>query len=351
LDEVIHIIRDEDDAKAVLMQRFSLTANQVEAILNMRLRSLRKLQEIEIRQEHEDLQKEQASLEQLLASTKLQWKRIRQQIETLRKNFGHHTEIGRRRTMLTQAPEAVIVPLVDTIEAEDVTVVYSAKNWLRCVKGHTLTTPLIYKEGDSERFVLPARTTDKLVLFATNGRFYTLGVDKLPRTRGHGEPIRLLIDLPNTEDILNVFVIAATDLEKKFLVVASDGRGFVVEAKDILAQTKLGKQVLTPADGAVARFCLPITGNQIACIGENRKLLIFPILELPIMSRGRGVTLQKYKDGGISDIKIFSLENGLQWNRAGKITTLSDPRPWQGKRAGAGRLVPIGFPRTNQFST
>jgi topoisomerase-4 subunit A len=349
LDEVIRIIRDEDDAKSALIQRFNLTVNQVEAILNMRLRSLRKLQEIEIRQEYEALQKEQAVLEQLLASTKLRWKSIRQQIESLRKNFGQHTDIGRRRTTITHAPEAIVVPLVDTIEAENVTVVFSLKNWLRCVKGHNITTPLTYKEGDSERFILPASTTDKLVIFATNGRFYTLGVDKLPRTRGHGEPIRLLIDLPDTEEVLNVFVVPGTETDKQFLVIASDGRGFLVLAKDVLAQTRLGKQVLTPADGAVARFCLPITGDQIACIGENRKMLIFPVSELPIMSRGRGVTLQKYKDGSISDIKIFSSESGLQWNRTGKITTVTDLRPWQGKRAAAGHLAPIGFPRTNKF--
>lgn len=351
LDEVIRIIREEEDAKTTLMQRFGLTTDQAEAILNMRLRSLRKLQEIEIRQEYEGLKKEQDGLEQLLASTKQQWKRIRQQVEIIRKNFGQHTDNGRRRTTLMSAPEAVIVPMVDTIEAEDVTIICSAKNWLRCVKGHTLTAPLNYKEGDSERFVLPAQTTDKLVVFATNGRFYTLSVDKIPRTRGNGESIRLLIDLPNTEDVLSVFVLSLTNLQKQFLVVASDGRGFVVEAKDIIAQTKLGKQVLTPSDGSTARFCLPVTGDQVACVGENRKLLIFCISELPIMSRGRGVALQKYKDGGISDIKIFDNKNGLQWNKSGKITTLSDPRLWQGKRAGAGRLAPVGFPRTNQFLT
>ncbi len=349
LEEVIRIIRDEDDAKTVMKQRFNLTDNQVEAILNMRLRSLRKLQEIEIRQEYDALQQEKKSLEKLLSDSKLQWHTIRQQLEGLRQTFSQDTVLGRRRTTIEQAPASIIVPFADPIEQEDVTVICSAKNWLRCVKGHTLTTPLVYKDGDSERFVLPAQTTDKLVLFATNGRFYTLGVDKLPRARGHGEPIRLLIDLPNTEEIVNAFILSSSMLDQKFLLAAGDGRGFMVEAKDSVAQTKLGKQVLMPAEGAVARFCLPVMGEYVAIVGQNRKLLIFPISELPVMTKGRGVTLQKYKDGAVSDITFFSGEQGLRWVRAGKITTLTDIRPWLGKRAGAGRLAPVGFPRTNLF--
>ena len=349
LDEVIQIIREEDDPKAVFQERFNLTVNQVEAILNMRLRSLRKLQEIEIRQEFDGLEKEKKSLEQLLSSSKLQWKQIHKEIEGLRKTFGQETVLGRRRTTLMQAPEPVVVPLVDTIEVEDVTVVFSAKNWLRSVKGHTLTAPLAYKEGDGERFVLTAQTIDKLVLFGSNGRFYTIGVDKIPRTRGHGEPIRLLVDLANTEEILGAFIVKNNALDQSFLVVASDGRGFVIKAGDTLAQTKLGKQVLTPAEGSVAKFCLPVTGDQVAVVGQNRKLLIFPLAELPVMGRGRGVTLQKYKDGGVSDITLFTAEQGLKWNRAGKITTLTDTRPWQGKRAASGRLAPISFPRSNLF--
>ncbi len=349
LDEIIRIIRDEEDAKAVMQQCFLLTDGQVEAILNMRLRSLRKLQEIEIRQEYENLQNEKQTLEKLLSHSALQWGRIREQLQQLSQTFSSDTPLGRRRTSLAPAPEAFVIPLVDTIEREDVTVICSVKNWLRCVKGHIHATPLSYKDGDSERFVLPAQTTDKLLLFATNGRFYTLGVDKLPRTRGHGEPVRLLVDLPNTEEILAAFIVSEFELEQKFLLVASDGRGFVLEAKDALAQTKLGKQVLIPGEGAVARFCLSVCGDSVAIIGQNRKLLIFPLAELPILSKGRGVTLQKYKDGEVSDIKIFNQQEGLCWMRAGKTMILSDVRPWQGKRAGSGRLAPIGFPRTNVF--
>ncbi|RZI45517.1 DNA topoisomerase IV subunit A [Candidatus Finniella inopinata] len=349
LDEVIQIIRDEDDPKAVLQERFSLTPNQVEAILNMRLRSLRKLQEIEIRQEFDGLEKEKKSLEQLLSSLKLQWKQIHKEIQGLRKTFGQETVLGRRRTTIMSAPDPVVVPLVDTIEVEDVTVVFSAKSWLRSVKGHVQTTPLTYKEGDAERFVLTAQTIDKLVLFASNGRFYTIGVDKIPRTRGHGEPIRLLVDLANTDEILGAFIVKPSNPDQKFLIAASDGRGFVIKALDTLAQTKLGKQVLTPAEGAVPKFCLPVTGDHVAVVGQNRKLLIFSVAELPVMNRGRGVTLQKYKDGGISDLTLFTTEQGLKWSRAGKVTTLTDMRPWQGKRASSGRLAPISFPRSNTF--
>eukprot|EP01037_Dinobryon_pediforme_P016770 gene16770-16950_t len=347
LDEVIRIIRDEDDPKAVMMEKFGLTANQVEAILNMRLRSLRKLQEIEIRKEYDTLEKERKSLEKLLASPKLQWQKIGFELESLRKKFGQDTALGARRTMLAKAPESIDIPSMDAIEKEDVTVILSAKNWIRAIKGHQVTD-LKYKEGDAERFVLTAQTTDKLLLFATNGRFYTLGIDKLPRTRGHGEPLRLLVDLENTEDILSAFVISP-EAQAQFLLTATDGRGFVVNAKDALAQTKNGKQVLVLGDGEKAQACIPITGDHIAIIGENRKLLVFPIQEIPTMTKGRGVTLQKYRDGKMSDLTIFSLSNGLTWTRAGKTITEKDLRTWQGRRAGSGRLAPIGFPRTNKF--
>jgi topoisomerase IV subunit A len=347
LDEIIRIIRDEDDPKTVMMEKFGLTANQVEAILNMRLRSLRKLQEIEIRKEYDTLEKERKSLEKLLASPKLQWQKIGFELESLRKKFGQDTALGARRTMLAKAPEAIDIPSMDAIEKEDVTVILSAKNWIRAIKGHQ-ATDLKYKEGDAERFVLTAQTTDKLLLFATNGRFYTLGIDKLPRTRGHGEPLRLLVDLENTEDILSAFVISP-EAQAQFLLTATDGRGFVVNAKDALAQTKNGKQVLVLGDGEKAQACIPITGDHIAIIGENRKLLVFPIQEIPTMTKGRGVTLQKYRDVKMSDLTIFSLSNGLTWTRAGKTITEKDLRTWQGRRAGSGRLAPIGFPRTNKF--
>ena len=348
LDEVIRIIRDEDEPKAFMIEKFGLTPNQVEAILNMRLRSLRKLQEIEIRKEHDDLEKEQKSLQRLLGNPKLQWQKISSELESLRKKFGQNTALGARRTLLAKAPDPIEVPAIDTIEKEDVTVILSAKNWIRSVKGHQ-PQELKYKEGDAERFILTAQTTDKLLMFATNGRFYTLGIDKLPRTRGHGEPLRLLVDLENTEDILNVFIISP-ETQTQFLLTATDGRGFIVNAKDALAQTKNGKQVLVLGDAEKAKACMPVTGDHIAVIGENRKLLVFPTEEIPVMTKGRGVTLQKYRDGKTSDLTIFSLSNGLTWVRAGKTITEKDLRTWQGRRAGSGRLAPIGFPRTNKFN-
>ncbi len=348
LDEVIRIIRDEDDPKLIMKEKFGLTDNQVEAILNMRLRSLRKLQEIEIKKEHDELEKEQKALNRLLGSEKLQWQKIRSELESFAKKFGQETVIGKRRTQLASAPEPIDLTELETIEKEDVTIVLSAKNWIRSIKGHQ-PQDLKYKEGDEERFVITGQTTDKLLLFATNGRFYTIGVDKLPRTRGHGEPLRLLIDLENTEDILNAFVVTPTQTDQQFLLTSTEGRGFIINAKDALAQTKAGKQILVITDNEKARGCLAVTGDQIAVIGENRKLLVFPIKDIPVMNRGKGVTLQKYRDGKMSDITIFSAEHGLSWVRAGKAYTEKDLRTWQGKRAGAGRLAPIGFPRTNKF--
>jgi topoisomerase-4 subunit A len=348
LDEVIRIIRDEDEPKDVMKEKFGLTDNQVEAILNMRLRSLRKLQEIEIRKEHDNLEKEQKALKRLLESEKLQWQKIRSELEGLCKKFGKNTVIGKRRTLLAAAPEPVDFTELETVEKEDVTIVLSAKNWIRAIKGHQ-TQDLKYKEGDEERFVITGQTTDKILLFATNGRFYTIGADKLPRTRGHGEPLRLLIDLENTEDILNIFVVTPAQSDMQFLLTSSEGRGFIINAKDALAQTKAGKQILVLNDNEKARGCLVVTGDQIAVIGENRKLLVFPVKDIPTMTRGKGVAIQKYRDGKMSDITIFSSEQGLSWIKAGKAYTEKDLRTWQGKRAGAGRLAPIGFPRTNKF--
>ena len=349
LDEVIRIIRDEDDPKVVMMEKFGLTANQVEAILNMRLRSLRKLQEIEIKKEFDGLEKEQKALQKLLGNLKLQWQKIGSELELLRKKFGQETTLGARRTLLADAPEPIDIPSMDAIEKEDVTVILSSKNWIRSIKGHQ-SQDLKYKEGDAERFVLTAQTTDKLLLFATNGRFYTLGVDKIPRTRGHGEPLRLLLDLENTEDVLSAFIVDPSQGDRQFLLTATDGRGFIVPVKDALAQTRAGKQVLVLGDGEKAQGCIPVVGDHIALIGENRKLLVFPVSEIPSMTKGRGVTLQKYRDGKMSDMIIFSLDQGLSWTRSGKTIVEKDLRPWQGRRAGAGRLAPIGFPRTNRFT-
>lgn len=350
IDEVIQIIRDEDEPKRVMMERFKLSDTQVEAILNMRLRSLRKLQEIEIRQEHESLKKEQEDLTALLATPQKQWKKIKADTKAIEKTFGLETDIGRRRTTLAEAPQVIMIPIEAIIEREDVTVICSAKGWIRAVKGHQIDPEdLKYKDGDEGRYVLTAQTTDKLLIFATNGRFYTLGIDKLPRGRGHGEPLRLMVDLDNQDEILTMTVTDSAQ-DRQYLLTSTDGRGFLVKESDTLAQTRAGKQVLVLGeDGAKAKACLAVTGDCIATIGENRKLLVFKITDLPTMTRGRGVTLQKYRQGGVSDLKIFTETDGLSWIRSGKVQVEKDLLMWRGKRGGFGRLAPIGFPRTNKF--
>lgn len=362
IDEVIRIIREEDEPKSIMMERFNLTDTQTEAILNMRLRALRKLQEIEIRQEHETLSQEQAQLIDLLQSPAKQWKRIKSDVKAIEKQFGQHTPLGARRTTLADIPQVVIVPIEAMIEREDVTVICSSKGWIRAVKGHQISADdLKYKDGDEGRYVIPAQTTDKLVVFATNGRFYTLGVDKLPRGRGHGEPLRLMIDLDNTEEVIEMMVVKQESLpaEKEnaphYLLVSTDGRGFRICVNDILSQTRNGRQVMVLTGDAKAVACLPIvnqateSSNLIAIIGENRKLVIFPVIEIPTLTRGRGVTLQKYRQGAMSDIKIFPENGGLTWRRNGKLLKETDLRPWTARRGAIGRLAPIGFPRNNKF--
>jgi topoisomerase IV subunit A len=350
IDEVIRIIREEDDPKATMIAKFALTEVQVEAILNMRLRALRKLQEIEIRQEHQDLTAERDELNELLEKPVLQWRRIKTDLKQLGKTYGLETEIGKRRTHISEPPSAVVIPIEAVIEREDVTVICSAKGWIRAIKGHQVSPDeLKYKDGDEGRFILTTQTTDKLLVFATNGRFYTLGVDKLPRGRGHGEAVRLMIDLDNTEEILTIHV-ARQGEAKEYVLASSDGRGFIVSSLDIMAQTRTGKQVMTLAEGARALACLEKKGDLVAVIGENRKLLVFPIADLPIMTRGRGVTLQKYKQGGLSDIKMLESKEGLTWVRSGKHYRETDLLMWRGRRATIGRLAPIGFPRTNKFA-
>lgn len=351
IDEIIRIIRDEDDPKAVMIQKFNLTDNQVEAILNMRLRSLRKLQEIEIRKEHQELTTEQEKLNKLLTTPNLQWKRIKQDLKELEKTYGLETAIGKRRTLITEPTETVTIPIEAVIEREDVTVICSAKGWIRAVKGHQVSPEdLKYKDGDEEGYILPANTTDKLLILATNGRFYTIPIDKLPRGRGHGDPVRLMIDLDTSEEIV-CLMVASNKPGQRYLLASSDGRGFIVEEKNIIAQTRTGKQVMTPTSGAKVITCLnvPEDAALVATIGENRKLLVFPLGDLPVMSRGRGVTLQKYRQGNISDITLTNEAKGLKWERSGKQYHEKDLWTWRGRRATLGRLAPIGFPRTNKF--
>ncbi len=349
IDEVIAIIRNEDEPKPVLMKRFDLSDVQADAVLNMRLRALRKLEEEGIRKEHADLTAEQKDLRELMRNEKRRWKIIADQVKETRKTFGRDTPLGRRRTELGEAPTGVVVPLEAVVEREPVTVLCSAKGWIRALKGHhDDLSDAKYKEGDRARFEVQAQTTDKLVIFATNGRFYTLGVDRLPGGRGFGEPLRLMIDLPNDQEVVSLSVHQPG---RKLIVASADGRGFVVPEDEVIAQTKNGKQVLNLASGVEAAACCPVEGDMVAVIGENRRLLLFGLDELPEMTRGRGVIMQKYRDGGLSDIKTFTMDEGLSWSQgAGRVRVERRLQDWLGKRSQAGRLPPKGFPRSNRFA-
>lgn len=348
LDEVIRILRNEDEPKAKLIARFELTDAQAEHILNMRLRNLRKLEEMEIRKEREALKREQKDLRALLKDETAQWVSIAEEIKEIDKKFGASTKEGKRRTELGSAPIVEDIALEALVPKEPVTVLLSAKGWIRAMKGHGIAADEVkYKEGDRAGFVLEAESVDKLLLFATNGRFYTLAVDKLPGGRGFGEPVRLMIDLPNDADILTMNAVGRAP---RYIVAAEDGRGLIVPEADALAQTKAGKQVLNLGEGGEAKACRPVTegATHVAAVGQNRKMIVFPIAEVPEMARGRGVMFQKYKDGGLSDVSTFKLKDGLSRKR-GDGTRTEDVKLWVGERAQAGRLVPTGFPKSTRF--
>lgn len=359
LDRVIEIIRNEDEPKPMMMAEFELSDVQAEAILNMRLRSLRRLEEMELRHEHEALLIERADLEDLLADEGLQWNRISEQLRDTRKLFGKDAPGGARRTLLADAPDIEDVPIEAMIEKEPITVVCSSMGWIRAMKGHmALDADLKFKDGDEARFMFHAQTTDKVILFGSNGRFYTIAGSALPGGRGTGEPLRLIVDLPNEASIVDLFLHAPG---RKLLVGSSDGDGFVVPEVDVLAQTRSGKQVLNVKDKAIAKICTPVVGDHVAVISLNAKLLVFPLSELPEMTRGKGVRLQKYKsarsaqgtldlDGGLSDIVTFNWADGLSWQMGGgKTRTETDMSEWLAKRAGAGKRPPHGFPKNNRF--
>ena len=348
LDEVIRIIREDDAPKAALMARFSLSELQAEAILNMRLRALRRLEEAAMRAEHAALTDERKGLNRLLKSQELRHKALAEQIRDIRARFGAKTELGRRRTELGTAPAADILPLDALVEREPITVICSEKGWIRMVKGHVEDAAAVkYKEGDRGRFLIRCQTTDKLLLFGTNGRFYTLACDRLPGGRGHGEPVRLMVDLGNDHDIVDLRV---HDPDGRLIVAATDGRGFVVPEAEIVAQTRAGKQVLNVKGDVEAQACADASGSMVAVIGSNRRMLIFPTSELPVMSRGRGVVLQRYAKGGLSDLCSFDPERGLTWISGTRTHTRTDLVEWIGKRAQAGRTPPTGFPSANRFS-
>ncbi|HEX2580698.1 MAG TPA: DNA topoisomerase IV subunit A [Dongiaceae bacterium] len=349
LDAVIALIRKEDEPKPVMMRKWQLSETQAEAILNMRLRALRKLEEIEITREHKMLSAERKELKALLKDEARQWATIAGEISDLKKLYGLKTPLGRRHTEIGTAPAALVIPLESMVEKEPITIICSDKGWIRALKGHVERSDEIkFKEGDRGKFHLHAQTTDKVLLFATNGKAYSLPADRLPGGRGHGEPVRLMIDLGNDQDIVALRVFRP---DGTMLVASDDGRGFVIAERDMIAQTKSGKQILNLGDGAEASVCTPADGDMVATIGDNRKLLIFPIAQVPVMARGRGVILQKYKDGGLADAKVFSKASGLSWRLGEKIRTETALSEWIGDRAQAGRLPPQGFPRGNLFGT
>ncbi|KQR30870.1 DNA topoisomerase IV subunit A [Rhizobium sp. Leaf155] len=351
IDEIIRIIREEDEPKPVMMARFGLTDNQAEAILNMRLRSLRKLEEFEIRTEFDELSKEKGEIESLLASDEKQWQAVSWEIGEVKKKYAKATELGRRRTQFADAPNADVEAIQQAmIEKEPVTIVISQKGWIRALKGHMSdTSSLTFKEGDGPKLAFPAQTTDKLLLVTTGGKVYTLGADKLPGGRGHGEPVRIMVDMENDQDILTAFV---HDASRKLLIVSTGGNGFVIPETEMVANTRKGKQIMNVSMPDETKLVVPVIGDHVAVVGENRKMLTFPLSQVPEMSRGKGVRLQRYKDGGVSDVKCFAIATGLSWeDSAGRsFSKVGDELlEWMGDRAGVGRNVPKGFPRSGKF--
>lgn len=357
LDRIIEIIRTEDEPKPVMMAEFELTDRQAEAILNMRLRSLRKLEEMELRKEHEDLLKEQDDLTKLLESPARQRTRIKRDLTTLRKDYAEDTELGRRRTTIAEAHPTVEFSMDAMIEKEPLTVILSERGWIRAAKGHVALgedgkgADFKFKEGDGPAFAFHAQTTDKLLIAADNGRFYTLGADKLPGARGFGEPIRTMIDIDAEARI----VAAMPHRPKSQLLLASNvGRGFAVETDEIMAETRKGKAVMTTKEGVrlVAVREIAAEHDHVAVVGENRKMVLFSLEELPVLAKGQGVTLQRYRDGEMADIITLRLEDGISWTMggdSGRTRTEKDMFLWKVARGAAGRLAPNGFPRDNKF--
>ncbi|EXL09825.1 DNA topoisomerase IV subunit A [Aquamicrobium defluvii] len=353
IDEVIRIIREEDEPKPVMMGRWDLTDTQAEAILNMRLRSLRKLEEFEIRKEFDALTEEKRQIEALLGDEQKQWNTIAWEIQTIRRDFGpeENKELGPRRTAFAEAPEHDLTDIAQAmIEKEPVTVVVSEKGWLRAMKGHLGDyTQLSFKEGDSLKLAFHAQTTDKILIFTTGGKFYTIGADRLPGGRGHGEPIRIMVDMETDQDIVTAFV---HEPKRRLLLASHQGNGFLVSEDEAAANTRKGRQVMNVKTPDEARFCIPAAGDHVAIVGENRKMLVFALSEIPEMTRGKGVRLQKYKSGGVLDLKTFAMDAGLTWQDSADRTftrTQAELAEWIGARASAGRMVPKGFPRTGKF--
>lgn len=346
LDAIIKIIRTEDEPKPVMMKKFKLTDNQAEAILNTRLRSLRKLEEMQIRGEKKELEAEKKELEEILASESKLKSVVGREIKEMQKKFGQETALGKRRTKITSAPKEENISFDAFIENEPITVIYSKMGWIRALKGHyDDISDTKFKEGDEAAFFLKARTVDKILFFATDGKCYTVTGDKLPSGKGFGEPLRLMVDLPNDEEII---AIMPYQKDEKVLLASTIGKGFITTHDSMVASTRGGKNVMNPGEGK-ASFCLPVAGDMVACIGTNQKLIIFPINEIPEMQRGQGVILQRYRDSHLSDLQIFDRKTGFtfRFGRGERIET--DINPWLSVRATQGKIPPAGFPRSLKF--
>lgn len=347
LDEIIRIIREEDEPKKVMMAEFKLTDNQAEAILNMKLRNLRKLDEEQINAEHLDLLEEKAKLEILHDDESQRWKAIAEEIKKTKEKYSKKTALGRRRTEFAEAPADIDVPVEALIEKEPITVILSQKGWIRCIKGHVdLNDDFKFKDDDALLYAIHAQTTDKIVLLDNKGKFFNVAAKDIPSGRGFGQPVRLMIDLANNDEVISMFVY---EQGVNYLIASDKGYGFIVDENHLLAQTRSGRKIMNVADGENMKFCLPMTGDYVAVVGENRRLLVFKAEEIPTMARGHGVLLQKYKDGNISDIQIFKGEDGFSYNRAGGISTEKELIGWLGHRAQIGKVVPFGFPKNNKF--
>lgn len=347
LDEIIRIIREEDEPKVILMQKFNLTDIQAEAILNMKLRNLRKLDEEQINGEHEDLLNEKVHLEILESDENKRWSAIADEVKKTKDKYSKKTAIGRRRTDFAEAPSDVEVPLEALIEKEPITIILSQKGWIRCIKGHAdLNEDFKFKDDDARLFVIHAQTTDKIVILDNKGKFFNVSANEIPSGRGFGQPVRLMIDLANNDEIVSMFVFEAGT---KYLIATDKAYGFIVDENHILAQTRNGRKIMNVAEDENVKFCIKVNGDYVAVVGENRRMLIFKTEEIPTMARGHGVLLQKYRDGAITDIQIFKGEYGFCYNRAGGLSIEKELITWLGHRAQVGKLVPFGFPKNNKF--
>ncbi|AAU03551.1 DNA topoisomerase IV subunit A [Rickettsia typhi] len=349
LDEIIEIIRREDEPKTIIMERFKISEIQVEVILNTRLRALQKLEEHAIIDEHSNLQKQQAILEKILKNHKELWKIVKKEIKSVQTQFGLNTIIGARRTSFEEVDLTnQVIDITAFITKEPITIICSKMGWIRLLKGHNTDLSTIkYKEGDAEKFIIEAYTTDKILIISSKGRFFTLLADNISKGKGTAVSIKLLVDIGNN-DITNILVYKPYQL---LLLASSIGKGFLVNSNEVIAQTKAGKQIMNIPEGYACITCLPVNGNSIACINESRRLLIFNINEIPEMKKGQGVVLQRFKNAKLLDIKIFNKEDGLSWNDGKKIQLEKNIVAFLGKRGSAGTLPPIGFPKNNRFSS